>query len=567
MHIPLLQDVVIIIGLAILVSFLFNLIRIPPIIGFLLTGILAGPHGFGIIKVVNEVEIMAEIGVVLLLFIIGLEFSVQKLLKIKKIVLIGGTSQVLLSIAGVTAIGYYYGLSIPNSVFAGFLVSLSSTAIILKLLQEKSELDSPHGRTTFGILVFQDVIVVPMMIITPLLAGAYTSNDQSIADFIIKIVIFLVVIITLAKWIIPMVLHQVARLRNREMFLLTVVFIVFSVAWFTSELGLSLALGAFLAGVIVSESEYSQAAISNLLPFHDLFMSFFFVSIGMLLNVKFFIANIFIVLILAAGLILLKFFIAALATIFLRFPLRTALITGISLAQIGEFSFILSDVGREFELIGPDVYQIFLSVVVITMIATPFIYALRYQIAGLVKIIPLPNTIKNGTSIKKGKTPAQTKNNHLIIVGFGHSGRLLSKAAVSAGLDYNIVDLNPDTVRLELKAGEPIMYGDATQGKVLQKAGIDKARILVIVSNDAIANVHTVRLARQINPNIYIIARSRYFRGSEELNISGADEVMIEEAESAISIFSSVLSHYGVNQDQITRLCERIKTNKAAHTA
>jgi CPA2 family monovalent cation:H+ antiporter-2 len=404
-----------------------------------------------------------------------------------------------------------------------------------------------------------------MMIITPLLAGAYTSDDQGVADFIIKIVVFLVVIIVLAKWIIPMVLHQVARLRNREMFLLTVVFIVFSVAWFTSELGFSLALGAFLAGVIVSESEYSQAAISNLLPFHDLFMSFFFVSVGMLLNVQFFITNIITVLILAAGLILLKFFIAALATIFLRFPLRTALITGISLAQIGEFSFILSDVGREYELIGPDVYQIFLSVVVITMIATPFIYALRYQIAGLAKIIPLPGAIKNGISIKKEKKPVESKDDHLIIVGFGHSGRLLSRAAVSAGLDYNIIDLNPDTVRLELKAGEPIMYGDATQKKVLQKAGIEKARILVIVSNDAIANVHAVRLARQMNPDIYIIARSRYFRGSEELNNSGADEVMIEEAESAISIFSSVLNHYGVHQDQITNLCDRIKSNKSAH--
>lgn len=562
MHIPLLQDIIIIIGLAILVSFVFNLLRIPPIVGFLLTGILAGPHGFALLTGVKEVEVMAEIGVILLLFTIGLEFSLQKLLQIRKIVLIGGTSQVVLTIAGVTGIGLIYGLSLPQSIFVGFLVSLSSTAIVLKILQEKSDLETPHGRTAFGVLLFQDVIVVPMMIAIPLLAGNYAIIHQDLSILLLKSGLFLAGIYVGAKWIIPIFLHQIARLRIRELFLLTVVFVVFSVAWFTSQVGLSLALGAFLAGIIISESEYSDAAIANLLPFHDLFMSFFFVSIGMLLDIRFFLANWPTILILAACLILVKFLTAGTATIFLRYPLRTAFIVGIALAQIGEFSFILAAVGRQNTLIPGDAYQIFLAVVVLTMTLTPFIYALRHQAERIVSALPLPARLKTGSSDLGEEETSDELRDHLIIVGFGFSGRLLAKVAKLAGLRYRIIDLNPDTVQSEQNAGEPIMFGDAIQPAVLRRAGIQRARVLVLVTNDPIATMRTVRLARDLNPNIYIVTRSRYFKDSEELYRLGANEVMIEEAESAISIFTSVLTRYQVPEQKIDVLSEKVRTDK-----
>lgn len=562
MHIPLLQDIVIIIGLAIVVSFVFNLLKIPPIVGFLLTGILAGPFGLGLVHGVKEVEVMAEIGVILLLFTIGLEFSLQKLIRIKKIVLLGGTLQVGLSIALVTGIGIAYGLSLPQALFAGFLVSLSSTAIVLKMLQEQSDLDTPHGRNALGILLFQDVIIVPMMIVIPILGGAQVFGQSDLLPLIWKSVLLVAIILVSAKWIIPHLLHQVARLRNRELFLLSIVFIAFSVAWLTSQFGLSLALGAFLAGLIISESEYSHAAVSNILPFHDLFMSFFFVSIGMLLDIHFFLTNPFISLLLAGCLILIKFFTAGIATIILKYPVRTAIIVGFALAQIGEFSFILSAVGRNHALIPQDAYQTFLAVVIISMITTPFIYALKKYVDNIVSVLPVPRALKTGLAKGLTDSPEVEDAGHLIIVGFGFSGRLLARAAKQANLRYKIIDLNPDTVRNEQNAGEPIFYGDSTQRTVLKKAGIERARVIVLVINDSSATLKSVKLARELNPKIHIIARSRYLQGSEELQRLGADEVMVEEAESAISIFASVLTKFEISENKIESLSEKVRSDK-----
>lgn len=563
MHIPILQDIVIIIGLAIVVSFVFNLLRIPTIVGFLLTGILAGPYGLGLVKAVKEVEVMAEVGVILLLFTIGLEFSLQKLIRIKKIVLIGGTLQVGLTIAIVTGIGIIYGLSIPQSIFVGFLVSLSSTAIVLKLLQERSDLDTPHGRNTLGILLFQDVIVVPMMIIIPMLGGAPKFAEQNILLIALKALFLVGIILVSARWIIPFLLHQVTRLRKRELFLLSIVFIAFSVAWLTSQFGLSLALGAFLAGLIISESEYSQAAISSILPFHDLFMSFFFVSIGMLLDIEFFFTNPIICLFLAGCLIIIKFFTAGIASIILRYPLRTAIIVGFALAQIGEFSFILSAVGRENQLIPDDAFQIFLAVVVLSMILTPFIFSLRKYANSIAKFLPLPKILKTGTANIHEDVKVNEYTDHLIIVGYGLNGRNLAHAAHVANLKYIIVDMNPDTVRTEQQANKPIFFGDSSQRTVLLKAGIERARIMAIVINDPAAERRITRLARELNSNIYIIVRSRYLQGSEEFYKLGANKVVIEELESAIQIFTWVLTNYNVPKNQIDALCAKMRIEES----
>jgi CPA2 family monovalent cation:H+ antiporter-2 len=546
MHIPILQDIVIIIGLAILVSFVFKLLRIPAIVGFLLTGILAGPYGLGLVKAVKEVEVMAEIGVILLLFTIGLEFSLQKLIRIKKVVLIGGTFQVLFAVVIVAAIGLVYGLTLPQSLFVGFLISLSSTAIVLKMLQERSDLDTPHGRNALGILLFQDVIVVPMMIIIPILGGATKLAEQNFWLIALQALLLIIIILVSARWIIPILLHQVALLRNRELFLLSIVFIAFAVAWITSQFGLSLALGAFLAGLIISESEYSHAAVSNVLPFHDLFMSFFFVSIGMLLDIKFFIANPWICLLLAVCLIIVKFFTAGIASILLRYPLRTAIIAGFALAQIGEFSFILSAVGREHNLITGNEFQIFLAVVVLSMILTPFIFSLSKYAEKIASIIPLPKTLKTGSANIHKDVRANEYSDHLIIVGFGLNGRKLVRAAKVANLKYIIVDMNPDTVRTEQHSGEPIFFGDASQPEVLSKAGIERARIMAVVINDPAAALRITRLAKELNSKLYIIVRSRYLRGSEEFYRLGADEVVVEEFESSVRIFARVLMNYNL---------------------
>jgi len=287
MEIPLLTDVVIIFGLSIGVLFICHRLRVPAVVGFLLTGIFVGPYGLGLVKAIHDVEIFAEVGIVLLLFTIGIELSIERLLQIRKAILMGGSLQVLLTFLATLFIARQLGQAFSKSVFIGFLVTLSSTAIVLKLIQERAEVDSPHGRTTLGILIFQDIIIVPMILVTPLLAGATGNLGGSLLILLAKGIGIILLVMVSAKWVVPQLLYQIARTRNHELFLLSVVVICFGVAWLTSKAGLSLALGAFLAGLIISESEYSHQALGNILPFRDVFTSFFFVSIGMLLDIGF----------------------------------------------------------------------------------------------------------------------------------------------------------------------------------------------------------------------------------------------------------------------------------------
>jgi CPA2 family monovalent cation:H+ antiporter-2 len=338
---PLLKDIFIIFGLSIVVLFICLRIKIPAIVGFLITGILAGPHGLGLIQAIHEVEIMSEIGVVLLLFTIGIEFSIKDFLQIKKSVLLGGSVQVFLTIFVFFIIAFKVGQGLSQAVFMGFLMSLSSTAIVLKLLQERAEIESPHGRTSLGILIFQDMAVVPMILLTPLLAGAAGNITESLFILMIKVAGIIALVFISAKWLVPYILYQVTRTRNRELFLLSIVIICLAVAWLTYSLGLSLALGAFLAGLIISESEYSHQALGNILPFRDIFISFFFVAIGMLLNLDFLFQKIGTIALITLGVIILKTLIAGFTTSLLGYPLRTMILVGCALSQVGEFSFVL----------------------------------------------------------------------------------------------------------------------------------------------------------------------------------------------------------------------------------
>lgn len=560
MEIPLLKDIVIIFGLSIVVIYICHGIRVPVIVGFLLTGILAGPHGLGVVKAVHEVEILAEVGVVLLLFTIVIEFSLKNLLQIKKTVLMGGSNQVLLTLLATFVIARQIGQPFGESVFIGFLISLSSTAIVLKLLQEKAEVDSPHGRTSLGILIFQDVIIVPMILVTPILAGATGNLGESLLFLVVKGIGIILLVIVSAKWIVPQVLYQIARTRSRELFLLSVVVICLAVAWLTSSAGLSLALGAFLAGLIISESEYSHRALGNILPFRDVFTSFFFVSIGMLLDVGFLFQQPGLIALIALGVLALKTIIAGFATILLGFPLRTTILVGFALSQVGEFSFILSKTGVEHGLLTGNIYQMFLSVSVLTMAATPFIMALAPRTADFVLRLPMPRRLKMGLYPVQGIKGA-VKQDHLIIVGFGVNGRNLAGAARAGGIPYVIIEMNPEVVRDEKAKGEPIYYGDATQWAVLQYANIKDARIVVIAINDPTAIRRITEITRRLNPKVYIIVRTRYLQELKPLYELGADEVIPEEFETSVEIFARVLGKYLVPRDEIERFIAEVRSD------
>ncbi len=560
MEIQLLKDIVIIVGLSIVVIFICHRIRVPAIVGFLLTGILAGPHGMGLIKAAHEVEVLAEVGMVLLLFTIGIEFSLRNLLQIKKSILIGGSLQVLLTVLVTFVIARQIGQPFGQSIFIGFLISLSSTAIVLKLMQERAEVDSPHGRTSLAILIFQDVIIVPMILVTPLLAGAAGNLGQSLFALVAKGIGIILLVMVSAKWLVPQALYQVARTRSRELFLLSIVVICLAVAWLTSSAGLSLALGAFLAGLIISESEYSHQAFGNILPFRDLFISFFFVSIGMLLDLGFLFRQPMLIALIALGVLALKTIIAGSVAVLLGFPLRTTILVGFALSQVGEFSFILSKTGVEHDLLAANIFQLFLAVSVVTMAATPFIIALAPRIADHILRLPLPGRLKSGFYPGTERKVA-AKKDHLIIIGFGVNGRNVARVARAAGIPYVVIEMNPDTVRSEQARGEPVYYGDATQEPVLQHAHIKNAMVVIVAIADPAATRRITEISRRLNPKAHIIVRTRYLQEMKPLYELGATEVIPEEFETSVEIFSRVLAKYLVPRDEIEKLVAEVRSD------
>lgn len=561
MEVTLLNSIVIIFGLSIAVVYLFNAIRIPAIVGFILTGLLIGPHGLSLIGAITEVETLSEIGIILLLFTIGLEFSFKSLWNIKRAVVIGGSLQVASTAAVCTFICTLAGLSLRESILVGFLISLSSTAIVLKLLQGRGEVDTPHGSMTLGILIFQDIVSIPMMMALPFLAGLGTQAEANLELILLQDIAIVIFLILCAKWLVPYLLFQIAKTRDRELFLLFVVMICIGIAWLTSLAGLSLALGALLAGLIISESEYSHQAIGTIIPFRDVFTSFFFVSVGMLLDLGFLLNHLGLIMILVAGVIVGKALLASLVPGVLGYPIRTLVLVGLGLSQVGEFSFILSKSGVDFGLISPGTYQIFIAVTLLTMAATPFIIAMGPAVATAACRLPLlPEGLRTGRVADLDYRPPKLQN-HLVIVGYGINGRNLARAARVGKIPYIILEMNPETVRQERAKGEPISYGDATNEEVLHHAAIGKARICVVVINDPVSTRRITELTRRLNPSVYIIVRTRYIQEMKPLYELGADEVVPEEFETSVEIFTRVLRKYLIPDDTIEQFMAEVRSD------
>ncbi len=561
MEIPLLRDVVIIFLLAMGVVYLSHRLQLPVIVGLLVTGVLAGPHALGLISAIDEVDKLAKIGVILLLFTIGIEFSLRKLLKIKMLVLVGGSLQVAATVFLVYGVSYYgLGWSFGPAMFMGFLISLSSTAIVLKVLQDRAEMESPQGRIALGILIFQDVIVVLFIILTPFLAGQTGGETgPSLLRLAVTGAALLLFVFVGGRYLVPTILHQAVRTRSRELFLLTVGGLCFAVAFVAAEL--SLALGAFLAGLTVSESEYSHEAFELMRPFRDIFTSFFFVSIGMLLDLSFLLEQPLLILLITLGVLVAKTIIVAVTSLLLGYPLRTAVISGLTLNQVGEFAFILATVGSGYALLSAGAEQMFLAVSVLTMAGTSFMIAGGPHLANWVMRAPVPARLQQGLYPVKGVTPPSTDHlqDHLVVIGFGINGRNVARAARHAGVPYAIIEMNADTVRAERQRNEPIFYGDATQEAVLKQVNLNQARTVVVVIGQAAATRRIAGLVRQLNPAAQIIARTRYVNEMEALYRLGVNEVIPEEFETSVEIFTRVLTKYLVPKDEIARLVAELR--------
>jgi len=559
MELGFLKTLVIIFGVSASVIFLLQKLRIPSIVGFLTAGVLLGPHGFALIRDIREVELLAEIGIILLLFTVGLEISLKNLKRIRSAVLGGGLSQVSLTFLITAAIAYPFLHQWNTSLFAGFLIALSSTAIVMKMLFDRGEIDSPHGRLAIGILIFQDLCVVPLMLLVPILSGTMGSPFQLLGTLLKSAAIIFVVIFG-ARSLVPYLLHQIVHTRSRELFVITIILLCLGTALFTSWLGLSLALGAFLAGLIISESEYAYQAISDILPFKDSFNGLFFISIGMLMNLHFLREHVLLILAGVAILVALKTFTGFLSVHLIGHPLRISLQTGLHLAQIGEFSFVLAMAGKSAGLVSENHYQIFLSASVITMILTPFLIQASPTLSAWMSSRKLLNRLNRMRKHAEREIIFPGKADHVIIIGFGLNGRNLAEVLRETAIPYAVLDLNNNTVREMRKRGEPIFYGDGTSPEILHKLGLAHARMLVVVISDPASTRRIVRLARKENPRIYIIVRTRYTAEVEDLLNLGANEVIPEEFETSIEIFAKVLHRYQVPRNLLLDQIERIRS-------
>jgi CPA2 family monovalent cation:H+ antiporter-2 len=556
-EIPVLRDLVVLVAVAVPAVLLAHRFKIPTLVGFLFTGIVIGPHALGFVRDVHSVAQMAEIGSVLLLFAVGLELSLSRIVRLGRYVVQGGVIQMLGTMAIVASVAIIAGLRVNSAILWGALIALSSTAIILKIYADRGELDSTQGRLVVAILLFQDLCVVPLMVLMPILAGTEQGPTALIRALVVTAVVTGSLIVA-GRYIVPRFLARVTTLRNSEIFTLCVLGIGLGAAFLTSRFGLSLALGAFLAGLVVSESEYGLQALSDVLPFRDAFSGIFFTSIGMLLNISFFFQNALLVIAVALGVIVLKTVAGYFVVRFVKRSARAGIIVGLGLAQVGEFSFVLASVAATLGLLVGSEYQVFLGAAIMTMLAAPFLVTASADIADWILRHRTAPTMEFATREVRAARPL---TDHVIIVGYGLNGKNLARALRSAGIAYAVMDANGQKVRDARRDREPIFFGDGTRGEVLERIGIKRARMLVFAIASHQDEKRGIFVARHLNPKVHIVARTRYVSDMEELYALGANEVVPEEFETSLEIFARVLRRYGVTDGRIREMAEEARSD------
>lgn len=558
-HIPLLEELAAIAAIGVLVTILLSRFKLPAVSGLLFAGMLCGPHGLGVVTSTDDISVLAELGVVLLLFTIGLEFSLSRMRDIFRRVALGGALQVGFTFAGVVAVAKALGQPTGRAIFFGFALSLSSTAIVLRALTERRELDAPHGRFIVGTLIFQDLLVVPMVLVVPLLGGDVgASVGGQIALALAKAAGVVVGVLFLARFLVPRALAWVDRARSTEVFLLAILGLALGTAWLTSLAGLSLALGAFLGGMVVADTEYGHRAMSQVTPLRDTFVSVFFVSLGMLFDVRVLLASPLLLLGLTAALIVGKGAFAAAAALAMRFPARVAWLAGAGLAQFGEFGFVLAQLGARSGVVEPAALTPVLSAGVLTMLLTPLLLrAAPHLRAGELLLAPLARRL--GAREESVRAPEETLSGHVVVVGYGVAGKLVAHSLRDSGVKVVVLELNADTVRAARAEGEDIHYGDATSEETLGHAHLDAARALVLVMNDPQAARRVLRTARQVAPNVPVLLRTHYLAEEAELREAGAADVVAEEVESAVEIVVRTLRSLDVPRNVIDRQVKRAR--------
>ncbi|MGH9461446.1 MAG: cation:proton antiporter [Vicinamibacteria bacterium] len=562
---PHLPEVVALIVTGTLIAYVCQRVGLVPIVGFLVAGVVIGPHGLMIVTDQELVDNAAEIGVILLLFTIGIEFSLERLARIKTLIFAGGALQVVLATLATAGILALFGVGWRSGIFTGFLVALSSTAIVLKLLAARGETTSPHGQVALGLLIFQDLAIVLMVLLVPMLSGTDGSSG-GVSVALAKAGVLIALVLVVARRLMPRLLESVARTCSPELFLLTVIAICFGTAYLTSLAGVSLSLGAFLAGLVVSESSFSQHALGEILPFQILFSAIFFVSVGMLLDLRFVAMHLPVVLAFVAAVLLVKVVTTTASVAALRYPVPVAAASGLMLAQVGEFSFVLERAGREVGLspvgnanVGS---QAFLAATVVLMAGTPLLSSIGARFASAIERRMTRTTPMEPEGAVLFAHAALA--DHVIVAGYGEAARRLVRVLDGSRIPFLITTLSPGGATAAESEGLPVLRGDASRVRTLEHAGVERAKMLVVADDDPGTARRIVAVARPLNPTMRIVVRARYHSDAKSLLDAGTDRVVTDELESIVALFSEVLSDYRIPAEEILRHEETIRTGSYA---
>lgn len=560
MEVPaVLQELVVVLGVAVLVVLVLSHVRLPTIAGLIAAGALIGPGGLGLVHDAARITVLAEIGVVLLLFSIGLEFSLARLRRLWRVLLLGGGLQVGLTTLGVLVGALALGVTAARGIFFGFLVALSSTAIVLRALTERHEVDAPHGRLIIGALIFQDLCVVPMMLAIPLLAGQRVGAGALLA-VLAKAAVLVVATVVLGRTVVPRFLKDVAATRRREVFILAVLGLCVGIAWVSALAGLSLALGAFLAGLAMADSDYGHQALADVLPLRETLSSFFFISVGMLLDVRVLMERPLLMAALVLGVLVLKALVGAVSAMVMRFPPWVAVLAGLGLAQIGEFSFVLAHEGAQAGLLSVAEQRLFITMSVVTMAVTPVALHFGPRLAaGAAHLKRLEALIGAHGPHHLEESHSDGLSGHYIIGGLGTAGRLVTRALRESQVPHVCIDLDPEVVSAARRRGESLYYGDITSTEILEKAGLHRARALVLLLDDPLGAARAVSAARRLHASVPILVRVQRLGDIAELRERGASEVLAGELETALEAVSRVLKSAELPEEVVVRLIDSLR--------
>ncbi|MBD1935881.1 cation:proton antiporter [Microcoleus sp. FACHB-68] len=563
-ELTLIVEMVTVLGAAATGGYLASRLQQPALLGYLLGGIVVGPAGLKLISAEGDIQVLSEVGVALLLFALGVEFSLKELLRVRKIALGGGSLQIILTILLGGGLAYLTGWvdTVPTAIFLGAVLSLSSTAVVLKSLIERNEVQTAHGQVMLAILIVQDLGLGLMLAVLPALTQPTEAIGIAIAGALLKAVFFIAGAILAGRWIIPFLIRLLAQTGSQELFLLGILVLCLGIALFTSAIGLGIAMGAFVAGLMISNIEYADHALDRILPMRDVFATLFFASIGILIDPGFLLANIWILTGLVAITMIGKATIVAMIVNLFGYPLKTALTVGLGINQIGEFSFVLAGVAQSQGLFSERLYGLTVGTTAATLLITPFLLkATPSWLQWLEQFPRFASLLQSNNSLHLVEFEEELTN-HVVVAGYGRVGQPLVRLLYFQGHQILVIDNNEASLQTLRERKIPYLFGDASSQMVLEKANLKKAKAMAIALPDPMATRLTLKRALSLAPDLDITVRAHINDEIDSLYQLGAQEVVQPEFEASLEMGAHLLLNLGDSTYDVQQVVNRYRSGR-----